>query len=151
MFYLWAFVWSFPGLRACKWIVWNVGAKPSRSGSSRRTTASSKLIRETFATYASKSKIWSIDSYEASALHTCLKLNCSCFPKYFMSSPCQVHWLSCLFQFISLVWKLRKKLFYLCTWFAQWYSQGPKSQGGHDTPFRQSPSPKIWFYNITLP
>ena len=46
----------FPGLMACLWGAWNTGARQSRSVSSRRTTVSSKLIRQTFATCASNSK-----------------------------------------------------------------------------------------------
>lgn len=63
MCYLWPVVWSFPGLRACWWSVWSAGGKPSRSVSSRRTTALSKSIRRTFATCASNSKLLIIFSY----------------------------------------------------------------------------------------
>lgn len=50
----------FPGLMACLWGAWNTGARQSRSVSSRRTTVSSKLIRQTFATCASNSKLKSL-------------------------------------------------------------------------------------------
>lgn len=50
----------FPGLMACLWSAWNAGARQSRSVSSRSTTVSSKLIRQTFATCASNSKLKSL-------------------------------------------------------------------------------------------
>lgn len=50
----------FPGLMACLWGAWNTGARQSRSVSSRRTTVSSKLIRQTFATCALNSKLKSL-------------------------------------------------------------------------------------------
>lgn len=57
--WLYTVIWSFPGLRACSWSAWSQAVKPSRSDSSRKMTASSESIRETFATYASNSKLQS--------------------------------------------------------------------------------------------